>query len=147
MPTKERWAKMSLDEKQKYKAATKAHQQNNPEYWRELNKRAYLNRVGSITRNMNHTPESKAQWARDKSNRRCGRAKQARFTDELTEFVTREAHDLRKRRNLITGFEWHVDHILPLKGKDICGLHIWSNLAVIPKIVNLRKGAKNPLHA
>jgi hypothetical protein len=94
-----------------------------------------------------NTPERIAQRARDKSNQRCDRAKQARFTDEFTSFVTKEAHSLRKYRNLITGFEWHVDHILPLKGKDICGLHIWSNLAVIPKISNLRKGAKNPLYA
>jgi hypothetical protein len=95
---------------------------------------------------MNRSPESKAQWARDKSNRRCGRAKQARFSDEFTSFVNSEAHELRKLRNQITGFEWHVDHVLPLAGKDVCGLHVWSNLRVIPKIENLRKGAKNPLH-
>ena len=142
MPTKERWAKMSLEEKAKYKLATKLHQQNNREYWRAANKAAYIKKHGPITRNMSHTPESRAEWARDKANRRCTRAKQARFTDELTQLVTKEAHDLRKRRNLLTGFEWHVDHILPLKGKTICGLHIWSNLQVIPKITNLKKGNK-----
>lgn len=91
---------------------------------------------------MNHTVESRAQWARDKANRRCGRAKQARFSDELTQLVTTEAHDLRKRRNLLTSVEWHVDHILPLKGKVVSGLHIWSNLQVIPKILNLKKRNK-----
>ena len=96
---------------------------------------------------MNHTPESRAQWARDKTNRRCTRAKQARFTDELTQLVLIEAHDLRKLRNTITGFEWHVDHIEPLRGKDICGLHIWSNLQVIPKSLNLLKGARRAVYA
>lgn len=96
---------------------------------------------------MEHTPETRSQRARDKANRRATRAKQARICDELTQLVTAEAHELRKLRNMVTGFEWHVDHILPLKGKDVCGLHIWSNLAVIPKIENLRKGAKNTLHA
>lgn len=122
--------------------ATRAHQQNNREYWRELNRKAYIKRNGPITRNMHHTPETRAQWARDKANARCGRAKLARFTDELTTLVTKEAHDLRRRRNHLTGFEWHVDHILPLKGKQVCGLHIWSNLQVIPKIINLKKGSK-----
>lgn len=116
-------------------------------YMREVNRKAYAKRVGGIKRNMNHTPESRAQWARDKSNSRCTRAKQARFTDELTKLVTVEAHDLRKLRNNLTGFEWHVDHIEPLHGKDICGLHIWSNLQVIPKLLNLIKGANRALHA
>ena len=95
---------------------------------------------------MNHTPESRAQWNRDKANLRCSRAKQARFDDEFTNFVTKEAHDLRKRRLIATKIEWHVDHVIPLKGKDVSGLHIWSNLAVIPKVENLRKGNKNSIY-
>lgn len=133
---------MGAEEKARYKAATKAHQQANPEYWRALNKEAYRKKHGPIKRNMNHTEETRAEWARDKANRRCTRAKQARFTDELTLLVVQEAHDLRIRRNTVTGTEWHVDHKVPLKGKYVCGLHIWSNLQVIPKILNLKKGNK-----
>jgi len=121
--------------------------QKNREKWNEYQKERYLKEVGVLSNNMQHTPESRAQWHRDKSNARCTRAKQARFTDELTDLITKEAHDLRKLRNLFTGIEWHVDHIIPLKGADVCGLHIWSNLAVIPKVENLRKGNKNSLYA
>ena len=115
-------------------------------YMREKNRAYYAKKVGGVKRNMNHTPESRAQWARDKSNRRCSRAKEARFDDEFTKFVIREAHDLRKLRNSLLGFEWHVDHVIPLKGRQVSGLHIWSNLAVIPKVENLRKGNKNTIH-
>ena len=145
MPTKARWEKMSEEEKFKYTESARKWKQANREKWNLYQKQRYLEEVGSLSRNMNHTPESKAQWYRDKSNRRCTRAKQARFDDELTKFVTSEAHELRKLRNKLTGFEWHVDHIAPLKGKNICGLHIWSNFHVIPKVVNLRKGIQEVL--
>lgn len=117
-------------------------------YHREKNRAYYLKRVGTLKRisPLENTLEREAQRQRDKANRRATRAKQARIRDEFTAFVTSEAHDLRKRRNASTGTEWHVDHILPLKGKQVCGLHIWSNLAVIPKTQNLSKGNKLALH-
>ena len=61
---------------------------------------------------------------------------------EFTQFVFEEAHQLRLMRNVTTNILWEVDHILPLNGKLVSGLHVWNNLQVIPAIINRRKSNK-----
>jgi len=83
------------------------------------------------------------RWNKAKRDKRTKEAIYLR-DDEFNLFVLSEIHSLRRKRNDLTGIDWHVDHIIPLQNKLVCGLHYYNNLRVIPASLNRRKS--NALH-
>ena len=38
-----------------------------------------------------------------------------------------------------TGYAWHIDHIIPLQGREVSGLHCKENWQLLPGIENQKK--------
>ena len=62
-----------------------------------------------------------------------------KWLNEDEKWMMKEAYSLAQLRTRLFGFMWHVDHIVPLRGKNVCGLHVPWNLQVIPATENLSK--------
>jgi hypothetical protein len=48
-------------------------------------------------------------------------------------------YEIARRVTQCTGIRFEVDHIVPLRGKHVSGLHLPNNLQVIPKSANCKK--------
>ena len=94
--------------------------------------------------------EKVASYARkyQTANRAKGAAIAARYLAQklsatprwANHFFIEEIYDLARRRTDCLGVKHHVDHIVPLQSKIVCGLHCEANLRVIPATTNIRKG-------
>ena len=131
----------------------------NPEYWREYSRKQYAK-----------NPEKAREYSRQYRNKHAEAVKIAKKAyramnkDVINAAVARrKANKLRQTPKWVTseelwlikevyaiaairteqtGFVWHVDHVIPLQGKIVSGLHVPENLQVIPAIVNIKKKNK-----
>jgi hypothetical protein len=91
----------------------------------------------------------KEYWARPenagkkKSKRAKARAKaELRIPAWLSDddkWMIDQAYELAAIRSKLFEFQWDVDHVIPMKGKLVSGLHVPTNLQVIPHVLNVRK--------
>ncbi len=54
----------------------------------------------------------------------------------------KDMYVLAKRLTMETGVAHQVDHFVPLNGRKVCGLHVHTNLRIIRRDINIRKGNK-----
>jgi len=77
-----------------------------------------------------------AKKARRRSAKLCATPSWVKAEDFL--YIYKECREMTKS----TGVEYQVDHIVPLQGENVCGLHVPWNLQILSKIENVRKKNK-----
>ena len=123
------------EDKDTYNAKMRAYRAANPDKaknllrWQTENREAFLeSRRASYRRN------SAKELAR--TRRRTGRIRHGELI--MSQAEAAEVQGLYDFCRIFKGFE--VDHILPLNGETVSGLHVLSNLQVLPISVNRSKG-------
>lgn len=95
-----------------------------------------------------HNAYNRKWFAENKDKRSSYQAKRKATILQRTPSWDPDAHLIIAKYQLAamlskaSGIEHHVDHIIPLQGKKVSGLHVFSNLRVIPGSDNVKKSNK-----
>lgn len=123
-------AKWVAENPEKRAQAVNAWRDKNPEKIKEISARAG------------------ARWSKKRRDKRAAYRAKARAIetnsippwadmDAIEAFYTRAAKLTEE-----TGIPHEVDHVLPLNGREVCGLHVEANLQIITRSENRRKGRR-----
>lgn len=120
---------------------------NNPDRARELdikyyeaNKQKYIARARKKDQN---SPEKRLARTRKRQTSKINRTPPWMTKEHFSQIE--DFYTIAKMFQMYTGQEYHVDHIVPLQGKNVSGLHTPWNLQVILAKENLSKGNKHGL--
>jgi hypothetical protein len=121
----------------KNKKYAQDNREKNNQYKADWKKR---NREQHLAQGKEYKKANKDKYSAYEAKRRALKFRATIRLTELDKFVISEMYNLAQLRTEQTGFQWHVDHIVPLtKG----GLHKPTNLQVVPGSWNESKGNRN----
>lgn len=150
----------SQENKEKIKRRRKEHYEKNKEKYNKMSaewtkknpekakakylkyRHANLEKVNSYNRlrRLSNLAKDAAKTAKRRSRKR--EATPNWLTEEHLQQILK-FYEESNRLSESTGIKHHVDHIVPLRGKNVCGLHVPWNLRVITAVENLKKRNKH----
>jgi hypothetical protein len=119
-----KWVEENSEKVKAYaKKATKAWLDRNPDYQKnfyQANKQIYM------------AASARRRAAQDSAT--------PAWLTAIDKAMIQEMYDVSEARYIQTGIKHHVDHIVPINGKNVAGMHVPWNLQVITAHENLSKG-------
>ena len=118
------WAIQNPEKIKAYvRKATKAWYERNPEYIKEYYK------------------VNKERYVAARARRRAAQESATpKWLTAIDKAMIQEMYDVSEAKFMQTGVKHHVDHIVPINGKNVSGMHVPWNLQVITAHENLSKG-------
>jgi hypothetical protein len=115
---------------EKHREKTRQKRLRDPSKYKEIvnksNKKRYYEHYASERARLNNLSASR-------------RAATPKWLTAIDRAMIREFYDLAKARETQTGIKYHVDHIIPVNGKSVCGLHVPWNLQILSRSENCAK--------
>lgn len=115
---------------ERHKEKTRQKRLKNPDKYREIvnksNKKRYYENYASERARLNNLSASR-------------RTAVPQWLTAIHKAMIQELYDLAKARETQTGIKYHVDHIIPINGENVCGLHVPWNLQILSVSENCAK--------
>jgi hypothetical protein len=127
----------------KIKESSRLYRENNLGACKETQRKYRLeNKERVLQSSARYREKNKSKYARYRSHRRA-RERRAQPHWLSPEDILRMdlIWKLRELKSFVAGVDHEVDHIVPLNGKTVCGLHVPWNLRLITRTENRKKGA------
>ena len=122
--------------------STRAYFKENREKMLDKMKKYHIKNIESIkNRKKEYRKNNQPIINAANNKRRCQKI------NATPKWLTKE--DFKKIKNIyiqakelekLDGIKRHVDHIVPLQGEDVCGLHVPWNLQILTALENIKKG-------
>jgi 5-methylcytosine-specific restriction endonuclease McrA len=118
------WVKANPEKIKGYmKKASKAWHERNPDYQSNFYKANKERYIAASARRRASQDSATPSWL-----------------TAIDKAMIQEMYDVSEARYIQTGIKHHVDHIVPINGKGVAGMHVPWNLQVITAHENLSKG-------